>query len=108
MTSRRIPRKRRGKRHQFFDADGVDEVLSCVLRVTSEVSALSERLYLVERVLEARGLDVANEVESYTLTDIEETQLSAERQRLIETVLAQLGASAQGSESIDDETSAGQ
>ena len=107
MTSRRIPRKRRGERHQFFDADGVDEVLSCVLRLTSEVSALSERLYLVERVLEARGLDVANEVESYTLTDIDETHLSAERQRLIETVLAQLGASAQGSESIDDETSAG-
>ena len=41
MTSRRIPRKRRGERHQFFDADGVDEVLSCVLRLTSEVSALA-------------------------------------------------------------------
>ena len=49
MSTRRIPRKRRGKRHQFFEADGVDELLSCVLRLTSEMSALSERLYLADR-----------------------------------------------------------
>ena len=105
MSNRRIPRKRRGQRHQFFEADGVDEVLSCVLRLTSEVSALSERLYLLERVLEARGLDVAHEVEQYALSDQDEVLMSAERQRLIETVLAQLGASARGAEAIEDETS---
>ena len=69
MSTRRIPRKRRGQRHQFFDADGVDEVLSCVLRLTSEVSALSERLYLTERVLEGQGLNVADEVERYALSE---------------------------------------
>ena len=103
MSTRRIPRKRRGQRHQFFDADGVDEVLSCVLRLSSEVSALSERLYLTERVLEGQGLNVAAEVERYALSEAEESALSAERQRLIETVLAQLGASAQGAESIEDD-----
>ena len=102
MSNRRIPRKRRGQRHQFFDADGVDEVLSCVLRLTSEVSALSERLYLTERVLEGQGLNVAVAVESYPLSEADEAAMSAERQRLIETVLAQLGASAQGAESIED------
>ena len=107
MTTRRIPRKRRGQRHQFFDADGVDEVLSCVLRLTSEVSALSERLYLTERALEDKGMDVASAIESYQLSEADESALSAERQRLIETVLAQLGASSEGAESIEDDLSIG-
>jgi hypothetical protein len=67
------------------------------------VSALSERLYLAERVLEARDIDMAAEIESYRLSDADEVALSTERQRLIETVLAQLGASGSGAESIEDE-----
>ena len=105
MSTRRIPRKRRGKRHQFFEADGVDELLSCVLRLTSEMSALSERLYLAERVLEARGIDMTGEIEQYPLSEADEAALSTERQRLIETVLAQLGASGTGAESIEDDLS---
>jgi hypothetical protein len=66
------------------------------------VSALSERLYLAERVLEARDIDMAAEIESYRLSDADEVALSTERQRLIETVLAQLGASGSGAESIED------
>jgi PHD/YefM family antitoxin component YafN of YafNO toxin-antitoxin module len=106
VNTRRIPRKRRGQRHQFFDADGVDEVLSCLLRLTAEVSAVSERLYLAERVLEARGIDMASEIERYQFSEADETALSAERQRLIETVLAQLGAGGSGAESIEDDLSA--
>lgn len=54
---RQIPRKRRGQRHRFFESDGVDEVLSCVLRLTAEISAVKERLYLAERVLESRAFN---------------------------------------------------
>ncbi len=64
---------------------------------------MSERLYLAERVLEARDIDMAAEIESYRLSDADEAALSTERQRLIETVLAQLGASDSGAESIEDE-----
>jgi hypothetical protein len=52
---RRIPRKARGRRNQFFEAEGVDELLSCMLRLMSEVSALRERQFVTERVLESRG-----------------------------------------------------
>ena len=51
---RQIPRKH-GQRHRFFDADGVVELLSCVLRLTAEISAVKERLYLAERVLQNRA-----------------------------------------------------
>ena len=104
MSERRIPRKRRGQRHQFFEADGVDEVLSCLLRLTSEVSALSERVFIAERVLEKQGIDIGTEIERYQLTGADETALSNERQRLIETVLAQLGASSSGSETLDSDS----
>ena len=76
-----------------------------VLRLTSEVSALSERLYLAERVLESRGIDMADEIEQYQLSEADEAALGTERERPIETVLAQLGASGNGAESVEDDLS---
>jgi len=99
---RQIPRKRRGQRHQFFDADGVDEVLSCVLRLTAEISAVKDRLYLAERVLEAQGLDMSAAIEAYTPSATESEEMADARERLIQTVLAQLG-SAPMVETIPDE-----
>jgi|TARA_B110000503_G_C7160834_1_gene419596 hypothetical protein len=91
---RDIPRKQRGKRNQFFDADGVDEMLSGLLRLTAEVSAVKDRLYIMERVLESQGLSVSEAVESYMTTSEDDQALTDQRHRLIETVLAQLDASA--------------
>jgi len=96
---RKIPRKRRGQRHQFFAADGVDEILSCVLRLTAEISAVKERLYLAERVLEAQGLHLTAAIDDYEPNEAQSEELAAGRERLIQTVLAQLeGAS--GTQSI--------
>jgi hypothetical protein len=89
---RRIPRKARGRRNQFFEAEGVDELLSCVLRLMSEVSALRERQFVTERVLESRGLEVGALIESYQPTATDEAWLAAERQRFISSVLAQFQA----------------
>ena len=52
-------------------------------------------------------MSVASAIESYQLSEADESVLSAERQRLIETVLAQLGASSEGAESIEDDLSIG-
>jgi hypothetical protein len=97
---RRIPRKRRGERNRFFQAEGVDELLSAVLRLSAEVSALKDRVYIAERVLEGQGLNVSQAIESYQLTDEQEAELAANRQRMIETVLAQFDASSD----VDDMT----
>ena len=48
---RRIPRKRRGERNRFFQAEGVDELLSALLRLSAELSALKDRVYIAEKVL---------------------------------------------------------
>ena len=99
---RQIPRKRRGQRHRFFESDGVDEVLSCVLRLTAEISAVKERLYLAERVLEKQGLQLSEAIEAYEPSTTEAAELAANRERLIQTVLAQLG-SAPDAAAIPDE-----
>ena len=52
-------------------------------------------------------MSVASAIESYPLSEADESALSTERQRLIETVRAQLGASSKGRESIEDDLSVG-
>ena len=58
------------------------------------MSAVKDRLYIMERVLESQGLSVSEAVESYMTTSEDDQVLTDQRHRLIETVLAQLDASA--------------
>ena len=48
---------------------------------------------------------MADEIEQYQLSKEDDAELGVERQRLIETVLAQLGASGNGAESVEDDLS---
>ena len=48
---------------------------------------------------------MAGEIEQYQLSEADEAALGTERERLIETVLAQLGASGNGAESVEDDLS---
>ena len=82
-----IPRKARGRRNQFFEADGVDEIISMVLELTAEVSAMRERHYLLERVLEANNIPAAAAIENYRQSEADRAHLAADRERLIATVL---------------------
>lgn len=83
----RIPTQARGRRRQFFDAEGIDELIGAVLELTAEVSVLRERLFVTERVLERQGLSIGDAIERYTLDDDEREALAAERRRLLQTVL---------------------
>lgn len=104
MSEPEIPRRARGRRNQYFAADGVDEIISMVLELTAEVSALRERQYLLERVLEARGIDAEAGIEHYQRTADDDTRLADDRDRLIRTVMRNLQArdSAPGPTSADD------
>ena len=82
-----IPRKARGRRNQFLDAEGVDEIISMVLELTAEVSTMRERQYLLERVLEANNIPAAAAIENYRQNEADQEYLAADRERLIATVL---------------------
>lgn len=104
MSEPEIPRQARGRRNQYFAADGVDEIISMVLELTAEVSALRERQYLLERVLEGNGIDAGAGIEHYQRTADDDGRLADDRERLIRTVLRNLQArdAAPGPTSADD------
>lgn len=85
--SAELPRMARGRRNRFFEAEGVDELLSMVMELTAEVATLRERLYVTERVLEQNGLAVGEGIERYQISDEDDAWLTAERERLLSTVL---------------------
>ena len=51
-----LPLDARGRRPAFFDKDGVDQLLSMMLELATEVWVVRERLYRVEAAAEAEGM----------------------------------------------------
>ena len=86
----RIPRMAQSRRNRFFEADGVDELVSMVLELTAEVSTLRERQYVTGRIIERHGIPLGEEIEAYAPTDADDATLSAERDRLLSTVMRTL------------------
>jgi hypothetical protein len=60
-----LPRTTRGKRPVFFDDPSIDQMMTFVIELTTEVAVLRERLDTVERLLDA-GVPVTREaIESF-------------------------------------------
>lgn len=66
----RLPRETRGKRPHFFDDPAIDQMMTFLIELTTEVAVLRERLDTVERLLDGKG--------SVTRADIEAFRPSAE------------------------------
>jgi len=82
-----IPMKHRGKQPRFFAAEGVDELMSMVLELTTEVWVVKKRLYLLERVAGNQGIDLTSGIENYELDDKEVKDLDALRAHLLKRIL---------------------
>lgn len=102
---KKIPRLAKGRRNQFFDAGGVDELMSMVLELTAEVSVLRERQYATERILEQHNLPVGEALEAWQPTEADQAHLEADRERLIGTVLRTLEADSGGAEAQEQAVS---
>lgn len=89
-----LPRKARGRRNQFFAADGVDELLSMVLQLAADVSALRERQYILEQVLAANGIAASEAVEAWQPGDEDRKRLAAARETMLASLLRNLQAPA--------------
>jgi len=83
----RIPMQHRGKRPRFFEAKGIDELMSMVLELTTEVWVIKKRLYLLENVAGQAGVSLTEEIENYELSEAEIKELDSLRHQLISTVL---------------------
>lgn len=94
--TKKLPRMARGRRNRFFEAEGVDDLISMVLELTAEVSVLRERQYALEKVLEAHNLPVQDAVANWAPDETDDAILVADRQRLIATVLRTLDVESKG------------
>lgn len=70
-----LPRTPKGKRPAFFDDPSVDQLMTFVLELTTEVAVLRERLDTVEHLLERDGNVTRASIEAFAPS----AELEAER-----------------------------
>ena len=61
----RSGKRAKGRRPDYFDDPAIDRLLSMVLSLVGEVSAVRDRLDTVERLLDAKGTISREDIERY-------------------------------------------
>lgn len=83
----RLPRQTRGKRPAFFDDPSLDQMMTFLLELTTEVAVLRERLDTVERLLDERGSVTRAAIEAYQPSAEVEQERVAWRDAYLKRVL---------------------
>jgi hypothetical protein len=74
-----LPVDAEGRRPAFFSGDGVDQLVTMVLELATELWVLRERVFVIEAVADRHGLPLKAEVEAYVFSDAERAALEAMR-----------------------------
>ena len=80
----------KGETKLFFEDGGTDALLSMMLTLGAEISALSERLDTVVDLLDDRNLLASSDLDAFQPTPEQQTRREAARKILVETLLAPL------------------
>lgn len=83
----KLPRASKGERSRFYDDPAVDQMMTFLLELMAETSALRERVDTIERLLDERGTVSRDEIEVYRPDAAVEAERSAWTQEFIRRVL---------------------
>ncbi|GAA4823846.1 hypothetical protein GCM10023232_21980 [Sphingosinicella ginsenosidimutans] len=83
----KLPRVSKGKRPRFFDDPAIDQMMTFMLELMSEVTALRERTDTIERLLDERGFVARADIEAYRPDAAGEAERSAWAQAFIQRVM---------------------
>ncbi len=72
-----------GRRPTFFSQDGVDQILTMVLELATELWVLCERVFVIESVAAEHGLPLKTAVESYALSEAQRAELAGMRAEIM-------------------------
>ena len=72
-----------GRRQTFFKEDGVDQLVSIMLELATELWSVRQRLYIVERAAEGQSRPLHELVEAYQPTPAEQAELEAMRGKMV-------------------------
>lgn len=87
----RLPREPKGRRAQFYEDAGVDQLMGIVTALTAEVSVAFERLDTLERLLERAGSLRREAIEAYLPDPAAAAERFRKREELIQRVFQVLG-----------------
>jgi hypothetical protein len=82
-----MARKAKGKRPVYFENPECDKLLAITMALAGELSVTRERLDTVERLLEAKGILNASEIESYHPDEKAAAQRERWRAEYLERIL---------------------
>ena len=69
-----VTRTVRGKRPKIYTQDGMDHLMAMTMALIQEVAVLRDRVDLVERVADSKGVVLSKEIESF---ELDQTALEA-------------------------------
>lgn len=82
-----LPRTTKGKRPSFFNDPALDQMMTFILELTTEVAVLRERQDTVERLLDERGSVTRDDIERFRPDEEGETERVQWREEFLQRVL---------------------
>lgn len=76
----------KGKRSRFFDAQGVDEIVSICMVMAQEMWVLKERQVALEAIIKSQNVQVPEDVDSYEFSPEQRESLDTDRQGFIDRI----------------------
>ena len=81
-----IDPRSKGKRPVFFENAEVDQLMTFIMELSTEVSVLYDRLDLIERVMDEKGSVSRDDIETYSLSPEAEDERTAAREAFVKRV----------------------
>ena len=88
----------KGKQNRFFDAQGVDELVSISMTLAQELWVVKERLATLEAAAAKKGVILENEVEGFAFTPTQRAAIDDEKKAYIDRVFFALREQAEALE----------
>ncbi|MBM3512881.1 MAG: hypothetical protein FJX59_04110 [Alphaproteobacteria bacterium] len=76
----------KGKQIKFFDAQGVDELVSITLTLAQELWVVKERLAVMEAITHKKGIVLADEIENFEFTSEQRAAVEDEKRSFIDRI----------------------
>lgn len=93
----------RGKKSQFFSAEGVDELVSITMALAQELWVVKERLAAYEALATKKKVFTQKELESFKFTPAQRAKMDAESQAFIDRIFFVLRERVEGLAADPDE-----
>ena len=85
-STTRLRHSVKGKQVRFFDAQGVDELVSISMTLAQELWVVKERLATLEAAAAKKGVILSDEIEGFAFSPTQREAIEAEKKAYIDRV----------------------